>query len=58
MSRYLEDSGFESARIHPLPPDPEARGPDLFAATARRPLASLAPDARPGTRYGTGAAHS
>lgn len=42
---WLESAGFERARSTPLPPDPQARGPGLFAATAvrahrRRPGAS------------------
>lgn len=36
MSRYLAAAGFESVHIRPLPPDAEARGPQLFTATARR----------------------
>ncbi|MFN3648940.1 MAG: ArsR/SmtB family transcription factor [Armatimonadota bacterium] len=35
LSRYLTQSGFEALRFHPLPADPEARGPALFAASAR-----------------------
>lgn len=34
MTRYLAQAGFERSRFHPLPPDPEARGPNLFSATA------------------------
>jgi ArsR family transcriptional regulator len=37
VSRYLAHAGFERGRLVPLPRDPEARGPDLFAASARRP---------------------
>jgi ubiquinone/menaquinone biosynthesis C-methylase UbiE len=33
---WLEDSGFAAVRWHPLTPDAEARGPMLFAASARR----------------------
>jgi SAM-dependent methyltransferase len=36
IARYLTAAGFTGARIHPLPPDPAAKGPLLFAATARR----------------------
>jgi len=35
---WLEAAGFERIRIAPLPPDREARGPGLFAATAVRGL--------------------
>jgi ArsR family transcriptional regulator len=34
--RQLELAGLERARVQPLPADPEARGPGLFAATGRR----------------------
>jgi ArsR family transcriptional regulator len=33
---WLEEAGFRDPRLTPLPPDPQARGPALFAATARR----------------------
>jgi len=33
---WLRDAGFERARVQPLPPAPQAKGPALFAATARR----------------------
>ncbi len=33
---WLEAAGFERLRLTPLPPDPQARGPGLFAATAVR----------------------
>ncbi len=36
MSAYLEEAGFEGVRIHPVPPDPRAKGPALFVAAARR----------------------
>ena len=32
----LEESGFERIVVRPLPDDPEARGPSLFTAAARR----------------------
>ncbi len=35
--RYSLAAGLEGCRVRPLPPDPDARGPALFAATARRP---------------------
>ena len=34
---FLSQAGLASTRFHPLPPDPEAKGPNLFVATARRP---------------------
>lgn len=36
MTRLLDGAGFDNVRWHPLPPAPEARGPALFAAAARR----------------------
>lgn len=33
---WLEEAGFEAPRWTPLPPDPQATGPVLFAASARR----------------------
>jgi ArsR family transcriptional regulator len=45
VERWLEAAGFAAARLVPLPADPEARGPGLFAATARIPGATDA-DAR------------
>ena len=33
----LGDAGFDDVRYIPLPPDPAAKGPNLFAGTARRP---------------------
>lgn len=36
MHRLLQQSGFEGVRIAPLPLDPEAKGPALFAASATR----------------------
>lgn len=35
IERWLAAAGFASPRLMPLPADPEARGPGLFAATAR-----------------------
>lgn len=32
----LDAAGFERVRVHPLPPDPRAKGPALFVASARR----------------------
>ena len=36
LTGWLEDAGFEQARIVPLSPDPQAKGPGLFAARAVR----------------------
>ena len=36
IERHLESAGFEQIRIHALPTDSDAKGPALFAATARR----------------------
>jgi ubiquinone/menaquinone biosynthesis C-methylase UbiE len=36
MGEWLGAAGFERVRWVPLPADPEARGPSLFAASARR----------------------
>jgi ArsR family transcriptional regulator len=36
MAAWLGDAGFHGCRWHELPPDPAARGPALFACTARR----------------------
>jgi ubiquinone/menaquinone biosynthesis C-methylase UbiE len=34
MKGWLVDAGFERVRVHDLPPDPSAKGPTLFAASA------------------------
>jgi hypothetical protein len=34
MASWLDDAGYTSFRIAPLPPDSDARGPLLFLATA------------------------
>ncbi len=36
LDSWLSTAGFEAAQVRPLPPDPQAKGPALFAATARR----------------------
>jgi ArsR family transcriptional regulator len=36
IGRRLGAAGFEHVRLRPLPPDPTAQGPSLFAAAARR----------------------
>lgn len=35
LEGWLADAGFEKVLYRPLPPDPQARGPQLFAASAR-----------------------
>jgi ArsR family transcriptional regulator len=35
IRQWLEDAGFERLQIHELRPDPKAKGPALFSATAR-----------------------
>jgi len=37
LSRSAEQAGLENLRYRPLPADPLAKGPTLFAASARRP---------------------
>jgi ArsR family transcriptional regulator len=34
LRRFVEQAGFASVRVDPLPPAPEAKGPALFAAVA------------------------
>lgn len=36
MARYFEGAGFDSPTVRPLPADPDAKGPALFVATARK----------------------
>jgi ubiquinone/menaquinone biosynthesis C-methylase UbiE/DNA-binding transcriptional ArsR family regulator len=36
VTRYLQAAGLTNPRVTPLPPDPRAKGPALFVATARR----------------------
>jgi len=36
LERWLVDAGFAGTRVRPLPPAPQASGPALFAASARR----------------------
>jgi ArsR family transcriptional regulator len=37
IGRILAGGGLERVRVRPLPAEPDARGPSLFAATARKP---------------------
>lgn len=39
MGEMFARAGFEHARVLPLPGEPQAKGPGLFAATARAPAA-------------------
>jgi ArsR family transcriptional regulator len=36
MQGWLEEAGFQHIHVRPLPPDPEAEGPLLFLASARK----------------------
>ena len=45
VRQELAQAGFDSLRFHPLRPEPEAVGPGLFAAVARRSVADGAADA-------------
>ncbi len=36
LSGWFEEAGLHNLRIHPIPPDPSAKGPSLFAAVAQR----------------------
>jgi SAM-dependent methyltransferase len=42
VEQLLAGAGFLDVRILPLPADPKAKGPALFAARARRPAAEAA----------------
>jgi len=46
LSEWLADPGFERIHIRTLPPDPQAKGPTLFTATARVAVSAPAPDTR------------
>ncbi len=43
LERSLEHAGFAGGGFHPLPSEPAAAGPALFAATARRAETALPP---------------
>jgi ArsR family transcriptional regulator len=47
VSGWLRDAGFDRIRVQPLPPAPQATGPALFAATARRMLTNNSQRHRP-----------
>jgi hypothetical protein len=36
VKEWLERAGFNACRYRPLPADPEAKGPSLFAASGRK----------------------
>jgi ubiquinone/menaquinone biosynthesis C-methylase UbiE/DNA-binding transcriptional ArsR family regulator len=40
LGGWMEDAGLEGFRYNPLPPDPDAKGPTLFAATGKRSAAA------------------
>src|SRR6267378_6115406 len=40
LGGWVQSAGFDGFRYSPLPPDPDAKGPVLFAATARRSTAA------------------
>jgi SAM-dependent methyltransferase len=41
VERYLASAGFQGARVRPLPTDPNAKGPNLFAAAAKAATDSI-----------------
>lgn len=53
IRRYLSDAGFEAGVVHPLPPDPSAQGPTLFAVAATRRSTTTRNRPRNGTRVST-----
>jgi ubiquinone/menaquinone biosynthesis C-methylase UbiE/DNA-binding HxlR family transcriptional regulator len=40
LAEWMQAAGLENFRYSPLPPDPDAKGPTLFAATGRRTAAA------------------
>lgn len=46
LGRWCEEAGLSRFRLTPLPPDPEAKGPTLFAATAVRGAQALPNETR------------
>jgi ubiquinone/menaquinone biosynthesis C-methylase UbiE len=40
LADWMQGAGLENFRYNPLPPDPDAKGPTLFAATGKRTAAS------------------
>jgi ArsR family transcriptional regulator len=45
VKEWLANAGFTSCRYRPLPADPDAKGPTLFVASARRPAQKHEPPA-------------
>jgi ubiquinone/menaquinone biosynthesis C-methylase UbiE/DNA-binding transcriptional ArsR family regulator len=41
LADWMDASGLQSFRYNPLPPDPDAKGPILFAATGKRSTAAI-----------------
>jgi ArsR family transcriptional regulator len=46
MGRLVTAAGFDDVRWHAMPPDPQARGPELFVASARRGVGPTGPKQR------------
>jgi ubiquinone/menaquinone biosynthesis C-methylase UbiE/DNA-binding transcriptional ArsR family regulator len=46
LTDWMQAAGLEGFRYNPLPPDPEARGPNLFAASGRRVAAATRSSSR------------
>lgn len=44
---WFEELGLKAVRFHPVPADPDAAGPALFAASARQPLKKVLPVPKP-----------
>jgi ubiquinone/menaquinone biosynthesis C-methylase UbiE len=40
LTGWMQSAGLDGIRYNPLPPDPEAKGPMLFAATGKRSVAA------------------
>ena len=40
---WFQELGLKAVRLHPVPADPNATGPSLFAASARQPLKEVMP---------------
>ena len=54
ITRFLTGAGFDNVRVRPLPADPDAHGPALFAAVAtRQQIVSNDHVDRRGTRSGS-----
>jgi ArsR family transcriptional regulator len=46
LSEWMQAAGLEGIRYNPLPPDPDAKGPTLFAASGKRIAVSSRSSAR------------